>query len=208
MTQPIPIQLVVEDDLSAAVLQKILDDSGRPYAVGTSYIGHGFGYLRRNIRGFNNAAKGTPWLVLTDLDKTRCPPELINTWLPIPRHPNLLFRVAVREVEAWLLADRVGFAGFLGIRRELVPLNADEVVDPKACLINLARRSARRDLRADIVPPAGSTRQIGPNYNGRLISFVRNRWGVSLAAESSPSLKRTLNAVASFVPTWANAQSS
>jgi hypothetical protein len=207
MTLPIPIQLAVEDDLSAAVLQKILDDSGRPYAVGTSYIGHGFGYLRRNIRGFNNAAKGTPWLVLTDLDKIECPPQLISTWLPDPCHPNLLFRVAVREVEAWLLADRIGFAGFLGIRRELVPLYADDVGDPKACLIDLARRSARRDLRADIVPPLGSTRQIGPNYNGRLVSFVQNRWRISVAAESSPSLRKTINAVASFVPTWTDGQS-
>jgi hypothetical protein len=206
MKLPIPIELAVEDDLSAAVLQKILVKSGRPYAVGTAYIGHGFGYLRRNIRGFNHAAKGTPWLVLTDLDTIQCPPELIGAWLPEPPHPNLLFRVAVREVEAWLLADRVGFARFLGARRELVPPNADAIGDPKACLIDLARRSPRRDLRADIVPPPGSTRKIGPNYNGRLISFVRDRWDIYVAKQSSPSLLRTVNAIGRFIPTWADAE--
>jgi len=37
-------------------------------------------------------------------------------------HPNFLFRVAVREVEAWLLAHREGIARFLGISEHLVPL--------------------------------------------------------------------------------------
>lgn len=113
MTTPIPIQLAVEDDLSEAVLRKILSTSGRPYAVGTCYLGRGFGYLRKTIHGFNNAAKGTPYLVLTDLDQAECPPNLIGAWLQVPIHANLVFRVAVREVEAWLLADRAGLARFL-----------------------------------------------------------------------------------------------
>lgn len=203
MTPPIPIQLAVEDDLSEAALRRVLSDSGRPYAIGACYLGQGFGYLRRTIRGFNNAAKSTPFLVLTDLDKIDCPPDLIGTWLPEPIHPNLMFRVAVREVEAWLLADRAGFARFLGIRQVLVPRDADAIDDPKACLINLARKSPHSDLRSDIVPPPGSTRQIGPNYNGRLTSFLQNRWDISVAKQCSPSLLRTVNAVSGFLPTWA-----
>ncbi len=204
MTQPIPIQLAVEDDLSEAVLRKILSESGRPFAIGTCYIGRGFGYLRKMIRGFNNAAKGTPFLVLTDLDSIECPPELIGTWLLEPINPNLLFRVAVREVEAWLLADQAGFAKFLGIRRALIPQDVDEIDDPKTSLINLAKRSTRRDLRTDIVPPAGSTRLIGPNYNGRLVSYVQDRWDISAAKKSSPSLIRTVNAITGFAPIWAH----
>lgn len=204
MTPPIPIQLAVEDDLSEAVLRKILTDSRRPFAIGTCYVGRGFGYLRRTIHGFNNAAKGTPFLVLTDLDRTECPPELIGTWLPEPLHPNLLFRIAVKEVEAWLLADQAGLASFLSIKRVLVPGDADAIEDPKAQLMDLAKRSSRRDLRADIVPPSGSTRRIGPNYNGRLISFVQGRWDISVAKRYSASLMRTVEAVSRFVPTWAN----
>ncbi len=204
MTAPIPIQLAVEDDLSEAILRKILSNSKRPFAIGTCYVGRGFGYLRRTIRGFNNAAKGTPFLVLTDLDRIECPPELIATWLPEPPHPNLLFRVAVKEVEAWLLADQAGLASFLSIKRALVPGDADAIEDPKAQLMDLAKRSSRRDLRADIVPPSGSTRRIGPNYNGRLISFVQGHWDISVAKRYSPSLMRTVEAVSQFVPTWAD----
>jgi hypothetical protein len=154
------------------------------------------------IRGFNNAAKGTPFLVLTDLDRILCAPELIRKWLREPLHPNLIFRVAVREVETWLLADGAGLAKFLGIGRILVPGDVDKVDNPKECLIDLARRSPRRDLRQDIVPPPGSTRKIGPNYNGRLISFVKGRWDLSAATLSSPSLERTVKAVTRFVPVW------
>lgn len=202
MMSPIPIQLAVEDDLSEGVLIKLLCKTGRPYAIGTCYNGSGFGYLRRTIRGFNNAAKGTPFLVLTDLDQIECAPDLIETWLHEPLHPNLLFRVAVKEVEAWLLADQVGLARFLGINKTLIPESVDEIVDPKKCLINLARRSPHRNLRGDIVPPSGSTRQIGPNYNGQLVAFVQNRWNISAAERSSPSLRRTVTAVTRFVPTW------
>jgi len=202
MKAPIPIEVAVEDDLSAAVIRKILERSGQPFYPGTSYIGQRFGYLHRNIRGFNKAAQGTPWIVLTDLDKSKCPPELIRLWLPEPKHPNLLFRVAVREVEAWLLADRVGFARFLGIRKELIPPNADAIQDPKQHLINLARKCRRRDIREDIVPPRGSTRQIGPNYNGRLVSFVHHNWDALLATQSSESLMRTFKSLSRFAPTW------
>jgi hypothetical protein len=200
MTQPIPIHLAVEDELSEAVLRKILSQSNRPFAVGTCFNRGGFGYIRKMIRGFNNAAKGTPFLILTDLDSIPCAPELMSTWLKEPVHPNLMFRVAVREVETWLLADGAGFAKFLGIRRTLAPADVDAIDDPKACLIRLARKSPRRELRWDIAPPPGSTRKIGPNYNGRLISFVRDRWNLSAATLSSPSLQRTVKAVARFVP--------
>ena len=81
MTQPIPILLAVEDDLSEAVLRKILTQSNRPYAVGTCYNHGGYGYIRKLIQGLNNAARGTPFLVLTDLDRVQCPPELITAWL-------------------------------------------------------------------------------------------------------------------------------
>jgi len=66
--QPIPINLAVEDFLSEAVLRRILRFTKRPYATGTCFCKGGYGYLKKNIAGFNHAAKTTPFLVLTDLD--------------------------------------------------------------------------------------------------------------------------------------------
>jgi len=115
---PIPVHLAVEDDLSEAVIRRLLLDTGREYAIGTVFGRGGFGYLRSRAKNWNAAAAaGTPVLLLTDLDQHPCPPVLIDDWLDIEPHSNLIFRVAVREVESWLLADREGLADFLGIKR-------------------------------------------------------------------------------------------
>ncbi|WP_197673209.1 hypothetical protein [Leptolyngbya sp. O-77] len=123
-------------------------------------------------------------------------------WLPCPKHPNLIFRVAVVEVEAWLLAHREAFAEFLGISVNLIPHNIDSEPDPKRLLIELTKRSRRRSLRDAIVPPQGSTAKIGRDYNGQLIQFVNQNWQANTARACSRSLDRAMNAIAHFEPTW------
>lgn len=158
--------------------------------------------MKRNIYGFNKASKGMPYMILTDLDTKECAPSMIREWLPAGRNHNLIFRIAVREVESWLLADRSGFAKFLGISRDKMPKNPDGLIDPKAQLINLTRTSRKRDLREDIVPRVRSTAKQGPAYNERLVSFVREAWNPSKACQQSPSLERTLKALEVFAPQW------
>lgn len=198
----IAINLATEDELSEVVLFKILAVTNR-YAVGTPYRRGGYGYLRRTIYGWNRAARGVPFVVLTDLDKADCPAALINSWLPVPKHANLLFRVAVHEVESWLLADNANFSSYLRIPIELVPTAPDTLDDPKAKLIDLARRSRSKELRERLVPRAGSTAKQGPDYNGCLAAFVRESWSVSTACINSPSLAKTVVRVNAFAPVWA-----
>jgi len=200
MTGSIPINLAVEDTLSEAVLRRIIGSCQQSFAVGSCYMHSGFGYLRKTIRGFNSAARGTPFLVLTDLDAAECAPELMRDWLTVPKHPNLLFRVAVRQVEAWLLGHRDAFARFAGIRAGLVPRDVDGIEDAKRCLIDLVAKSSRRDLRRDIVPQRGSTARQGPNYNGRLIGFVDRDWDARSAMSNSPSPRRALSTLDVFEP--------
>jgi len=197
----IPINLAIEDDLSEAVLLRLLRESTR-YATGASYGRSGFGYLRSTITGWNRAAKGMPFIVLTDLDHHECPPALKRDWLPEPQSPNLMLRIAVREVEAWLLADRGNLAQFLRVSRERLPHNPDLIADPKALLIELARRSQSREVRARIAPKAGSTAKQGPEYNVTMSTFVRDIWDIAVAKENSPSLARTVTRIMSFVPVW------
>ena len=204
MSLHIPINIVFEDDLSEAVIRKILQGQGR-YEVGRCFLGRGFGNIKKKIDGFNNAAKGMPYLVLTDLDKEECVPRLIQNWMKnAPLHQNLLFRVAVREVESWVLADRDRFAKFLGVEEVLIPVDVDEIGDPKDRLVNLVRKSSKRKLHDDIVPKKGSTAKQGPNYNGPLISFVKNFWNPDEAMQNSPSLRRAIKAVEHFQPKWAD----
>jgi hypothetical protein len=200
---PIPVHLAVEDDLSEAVIRKLLLDTGRTYAIGAVFGRGGYGYLRNRAKNWNAAAAaGTPILLLTDLDQNPCPSGLIHDWLEAEPHANLIFRVAVREVESWLLADRQGFADFLGISVTKVPLEPDQINDPKQSLVNLARRSRSRTLRESIVPRQGSTAVQGPDYNGCLGDFVRYRWDRDSAARRSPSLNRAWGRLIAFEPHW------
>ena len=199
----IPVTLAVEDALSEAVLRALLRQSRNSYEVGPCYRRQGFGYLKKMIGGFNNAAKGTPFCVLTDLDKTECPPTLISEWLSQPRHPNLLLRVAVRAVESWILAHHKAFSKLLGISPEMIPIDVDGIADPKRFLIDLARKSPNSGLRSDLAGPRGSLRKQGPDYNGRLILFVREQWRPDVGRSRSPSLSRTMDALDEFNLSWA-----
>jgi hypothetical protein len=198
----IPISLAVEDDLSEAMLREILKQSQRPFSIGACLKQRGYGYLKQILPGLNKAAKGLPYLVLTDLDRNECPLALLAKWLSEPKHPNLIFRVAVVEVEAWLLAHREAFAAYLGISVDLIPDNVDSVPDPKQLLIELTRKSRKRNLRDAIVPAKNSTAKVGKDYNGQLIQFVNQSWQAEIARTHSRSLDRAVNAILHFEPIW------
>lgn len=205
----IPINLVYEDNLSLEILLKLFQSPGvtsgvKRFCIGRQLHGRGYGYIKNNIVGFNEASKGMPYLILTDLDQRKCAPSMIREWLPVSRNHNLIFRIAVKEVESWVLADREGFAGFLGIAQNKVPENPDELDDPKAHLIQLAKSSRKRAMREDLVPKAGSTARQGPAYNERLAMFVREYWNPEAARIASPSLEKTLKSLEEFTPQWDN----
>lgn len=196
----IAINVVFEDPLSGSVLQKLLQNSRQCYLVGRRYNSGGYGWIKARINGFNNAARGMSYLVLTDLDQYECPPVLMNEWLTGDKHHNLLFRVAVRQVESWLLGCRSLFAKFLGVRESEIPSCVDEISNAKSFIIDLAKKSSRRQIRSDIVPQRGSTAKVGPDYNGRLISFVENIWDPNIAKEISPSLRKAMEILDEFEP--------
>ncbi len=192
------VNIVVEDDLSEAVVRKLVCPPCGRFSVGVCYGKQGYGYIQKRISGFNYASRGVPYIVLTDLDRWECPARLRESWLKGPAGPNLLFRVAVHEVEAWLLADAPGAAHFLGVPRTLVPAQPDLLPDPKMELVNLARRSKFRRVREAIVPRRGSTAAVGPDYNGQLVTFVQTAWNVDRASCNSDSLRRFRERASAF----------
>lgn len=200
MTTRIPICIAVEDSLSEGVLRRLFKETARPFDVSACYSRGGFGYLKSKASGFNNAAKAVPFVLFTDLDRYDCAPSLIADWLPHGCHRNLVFRVAVREVEAWLLADRQGLAGYFRVNQVRVPRDPESLIDAKAAVVALARRSTIRAYREDVVPQRRTTVNQGPNYNARLLDFVNQRWNVQAAASVSDSLRRTVDCLMSFTP--------
>src|SRR5260370_4619563 len=200
---PIPVHIAIEDDLSEVGVRRLLGDTDGGYSVGTAFGRTGYGYLRGTVRKWNAAAAaGVPIILLTDLDRHPCPSALINTWLDVAPHPNLIFRIAVREVESWVLADREGFSELFVISSVLVPAEPDKLGDPKQTLVNLARRSRRRAVKESLVPRLGTTAAQGPDYNGCLGDFIRNHWNSTAAVGRSPSLSRAWARFMTYDPSW------
>lgn len=182
------VTAAVEGLLDEAVVRKLVDDAGGSLAA--VYVKHGNQPLRSKVAGYNLAANHAPWLVLTDLDRSHdCPASLVSEWLP-NRSAGMELRVAVQSVEAWLLADRVRFAAFLGVPAARVPGDAERVLNPKAAVIDLARQSRRTAVRTDLVPTPGGGRTVGPGYTGRLFEFVTAHWAPADAAQHADSLRR------------------
>lgn len=183
----------VEGDLDEAILRRIVACVG--LSLGQVYGRNGKQSLLRGVRGYNNAARFSPWIVLIDLDgDCNCAPECIVQWLPDPAL-HMCFRVAVRAVEAWMLADRERIASWLGVPVNRVPEDPDRLDNPKRRLVDLARRSRRRSVRDDIVPRSGSGREVGVLYTARMIEFAQDEnegWRPELARGVSDSLRRCI----------------
>jgi hypothetical protein len=151
--------------------------------------------LDQALSGYDAAAKYSPWFVLRDLDQDApCGAALVRRLLPEPSE-GMCFRIAVRSAEAWLLADRAHVAKWLAVSENLIPRDPDELDDPKAELIKLAKRSRRRVVRDDCVPSVNSGRKVGPGFVGQVIDYSRELWRPERAAERSPSLARCLRAL-------------
>lgn len=185
---PSVISTAVEGPLDEAVAARLIAEAGA--VLGPVHGKNGKAQLLERLDGYNRAAHFAPWLVLVDLDQDMdCAPPFRLTALPTPA-PTMCFRIAVREVESWLLADRETLARFLSLSINRLPLQPDREADPKRLIVDVARHSRRRDIREGIVPRPGSGRVVGPTYTSLMIQFSRTHWRPDIAARHSDSLRR------------------
>lgn len=200
----IPISIVTEDIISEKMTERLISEAKPSYSVKSRYpktgrisSSRGNAYIEKNIAGFNNAGRSNPFFVLLDLDNRECAPSYVNDLLPNGPHRYFLLRVAVTEIESWLLADREAFSTFLDISKDLVPQNPDQLPDAKAALFGLVRKSRKRKIKEAILPHH-ATAHCGPNYNGELVRYLNNYWDSARAALQSQSLSRTIRALDRF----------
>jgi hypothetical protein len=86
------------------------------------------------------------------------------------------------------------------------PAAPEQLVEPKQRMVDLARQSRRPQIRADMVPRAGSGRAVGPAYTSRLIEFVTDRqrgWRPDVAAARCDSLARCIRHLGQVAARWA-----
>ncbi|BAI89125.1 MULTISPECIES: hypothetical protein [Arthrospira] len=84
----------------------------------------------------------------------------------------------------------------------MITTDVDDIDDPKQYLINLCRRCRKKALKDAIVPPAESTAKVGKDYNNPLIKFVQESWAIEGAKVNSASLRRAMDVIIAFQPTW------
>lgn len=196
----------VEGPSDESVFRRLVEAGGG--VVHRLQVQHGKPNLRRALPGYNQAARVSPWLVLVDLDhEFGCPPDLVSAWLPTPSR-HMRFRVVVRQIEAWLLADAERFASFFSVHKGAVPIAPDTLPDPKASLLAIVSRSRRSAIRQDMTPRHGSGRRVGPAYTSRLIEFASDPvggWRWEIALTRSPSLAKCvvrLNEIINRAPNY------
>jgi hypothetical protein len=151
MPEPAVISAAVERLVDEAVVRKVIACAGGQ--AGPVYGKNGKPALRKQIDGFNHAARHAPWVVLVDLNSDEdCAPPLRQSWLPDPAR-LLCFRIAVRQVEAWLMADAETLAQYLRVARSAIPRDPETLANAKTEMVNRAWRSRRKDIRTDVNHP-------------------------------------------------------
>lgn len=184
-----PIAIATEDALSEAVALRLIAEVKAPYRITHQLGGQGFGYLRSKMDSWCQMAQHQVMLVLTDLDRANCLVDFRNQWLANRALPEfLLFRIAVKEVESWVLADHEAIRELIGARGVLPPA-PDQLPDPKRALLGLAAL-APKAVRDDLVRITKDNVRQGLGYNARLVHWVNTTWRPERAAGRSPSLAR------------------
>lgn len=199
----------VEDEPSGNVAIKLFEECNETreqklqFAEGFPAITHGNSRIRDKCPAFLNMAQGgLNTFVITDLDTTVCAGELIRKWFSIPDDDpvllpdEILFRIAVREIESWILADRQAWSEHIGIPVANFARSPDQLNDPKQHLLNVIRNKGRKKIHREMLPIQSA--HIGPRYNDVLNEFIIDSWNPSRAADRSPSLKRAIQALDDF----------
>lgn len=196
-----------EDPPSCSVIKKLVEfqnthsASGIKLRLETGFPEnkHGFSNIKKMIPAVNNMVKaGIAVIILTDLDAVKCAPEMIRRWFPRqgskPEASNgFLFRIAVREVESWLIADQHALASFLSISKTNFSTDPDSLKDPKAYLLGLIKKKGKYKIHRSMLP--GRNSRIGPEYNNVLCEFILKHWNPERAVKNSLSLRRALDAL-------------
>ncbi|MCO7573102.1 DUF4276 family protein [Pseudomonas chlororaphis] len=182
------IYLATEDELSEKVGIRLATEAG--LEIGQCLRRNGFGYLKSRVENFCQMARQAPVFLITDLDRKQCASTLIEEWLGNHKKPeNFLFRVAIREIESWILADQEALRKLLG-KKGQIPHYPDELADPKSVILSLAQ-NAPKNIKEELIIKKGAISSQGVGYNSILGKWVSETWCPTRAAERSPSLQRT-----------------
>lgn len=188
------ISIATEDILTEEIMVKVIS-SNKQFEIGHKLGKQGNGYLVNKLNNFNELAKGSAVVVVFDLDLKPCPEEFRSSLESkvVNKRDSLQIIVSVREIESWILADRIGFSSYFKVSKDKIERDPDGLLDPKEKIINLAKQSKDSAIKRGMPPVAGAASKVGLSYNTFLTGFIRDEWDIDRAAEASPSLCNALD---------------
>lgn len=186
------INAAVEGPSDEGAARAIILASG--HDVGAIHPVGGKTNLDRYIPNYYAAASSEPWVVFRDSDD-ECPVELRRRLDPMVGgdHRPFRLRIAHTMTEAWLMADRKGFASHFGVRIDEVPVDVEAISQAKKELLRLCAASRYKRVRQDVVAEDGGA---GPLFVKSLNDFAMRSWDVRAAGTRSPSLRRAIERLA------------
>jgi hypothetical protein len=191
--------IVVEGDTDLPYVRKLVADA--KLEITTELDAGGKGNIDRDLVSYNSAGRSMPWVVFRDLDSDApCGGAFIGA---LKLRPARWFRLrlAIRELESWVLADATGLSSFIEVDAKWIPSEPDLEMDATASLLNVAKRASAHYRRC-LLPARGSTAKVGPLYEATVIEFGERAWSLERAAKRSPSLRRARAALRKLGREW------
>jgi hypothetical protein len=120
------------------------------------------------------------------------------------KNDNFIFNIAVDEAEAWLMADREGFANYFKIILEDMPTAHKTKQGGRKTLTEmnfsykssmfltheLIKKSKHLEFIRQLTPKKGAAK--GPEYNSCMLPFIQNIWNIDNARQNTDSLNRMI----------------
>jgi hypothetical protein len=204
------IYTVGEDVVTCAIIKRILLHCSKDFEVISELPARG-GQIKKQINEFNKLAETFPVVLLTDLDSSTCAPQLLKDLIPTTKHRQFILNIAIDEGEAWLMADREGFAEFAGVEIEKIPKASLQKQGGRKGLLEmefsyksswfltheLLKNSKKLELVKQLTAKEGATK--GPEYNTGILPFIEKKWDIDAACKNSDSLNRMVNRIKNLI---------
>ncbi|WP_421739078.1 hypothetical protein [Caulobacter sp.] len=193
------INYATEGELDAIVAARIIEFCGG--IPGLKRVAGGKSKLDPVIAKYVQSSHHLPWLIIRDLDRDEICAPLLARRLSAETPQFLCLRIAVRQIESWLLADRAAMSHFLKVPLARLPNDPESILDAKRAVVDLAANSKSKDIRLAMVPSVSSGASEGPEFSAFMTDFVIKHWRPEIASALIPnsSLDRAIRCLRSLV---------
>lgn len=200
------VYIAGEDEATRAVIIRLMKDYAPHLHVVGELPARG-SQVKAKIPNFNLLASSFPVILLTDLDDEPCGPIGKSNLLgKIVQEPNFVINIAVDEVEAWLMADRQGFACYFGIPLAQMPISTMQKMSGSKALPeisvsvksswlfthSLMQSSTHAERKAQVAVSPTDKNSKGKEYNTAVVPFIQKVWNPEVARLASDSLNRMI----------------